>query len=157
MKTFSTGILLGLFGAVAVSVSFAAQWPTWVMFVAWVSFYIFGKTIITSLKAFLQIALGIIMGLSIQLTGMFLSNYFGGLGLPVAVFLFIGSLAYISKIKLLSNIPAWFLGLIIFFGVHPEPEIITLVSLFIPIAAGFVFAFLNDKAMARVSLRTMQS
>lgn len=150
MKTFSTGILFGLFGAVAVSVSFAAQWPTWVMFVAWVSFYIFGKTIKSSLLAFAQIVLGIIMGLLIQLSGIYLSGYIGAFGLPVAVFFFIGSIAYISKIKTLNNIPAWFLGLIIFFGVHPAIAPAPLLKLLVPIIAGFVFAWLNNTAVHRV-------
>jgi hypothetical protein len=41
MKTFSIGIVLGLVGAVAVAISFALQWPTWVMFVTCVSYYLF--------------------------------------------------------------------------------------------------------------------
>lgn len=153
MKTFSTGILFGLFGAVAVSVSFAAQWPTWVMFVAWVSYYIFGKSIKTSLYAFLQIALGITMGIGMQLTGMFLGKYIGAFGLPIAVFFFIGSLAYITKIKALSTIPAWFLGLIIFFGAHPDIAPVPLLKLFVPILAGFIFAWANDNAVHRVAHR----
>ncbi|MDI1305070.1 MAG: DUF1097 family protein, partial [bacterium] len=87
MKTFQTAILFGLFGAVAVSISFAAQWPTWVMFIAWVSYYIFGRTIKNSAFAFIQIILGILMGAMIQLTGIFLGSYFGAFGLPVSIFL----------------------------------------------------------------------
>lgn len=152
MKTLSTGVLFGLFGAVAVSVSFAAQWPTWVMFIAWVSYYIFGKSIKTSAGAFLQIILGISMGVLIQTSGIFLSSYLGLFGLPIAVFFFIGSLAFISKVKMLSNIPAWFLGLIVFFGIHPEIAPIPLLSIIIPLVAGFIFAWLNDLAVHRPML-----
>lgn len=147
MKTLSTGVLFGLFGAVAVSVSFAAQWPTWVLFIAWVSYYIFGKSVKTSAVAFLQIILGISMGVSIQASGIFLSSYFGSFGLPIAVFFFIGSLSFISKVKMLSNIPAWFLGLIVFFGIHPEIAPIPLLSIIITLVAGFIFAWLNDLAV----------
>lgn len=150
MKTFKTAILFGLFGAVAVSISFAAHWPTWVMFIAWVSYYIFGRNIKSSLFAFIQIVLGLLMGAMIQLTGLFLSNYFGPLGLPVSIFIFIGSLAYISKIKILSSIPSWFLGLIVFFGIHPKIELLTLLELLIPIIFGFLFAFLNDTAVHKI-------
>lgn len=58
MKTFLIGIILGLFGAFAVALAFGLQWPTWVMFIAWVSYYIFGKTLKTSLLTFVQIIFG---------------------------------------------------------------------------------------------------
>ena len=154
MKTFSIGLILGLFGAVAVAISFALQWPTWVMFVAWVSYYLFGKTLKTSLPVFVQIALGIVMGVLIQATGKWLSEHIGAFGLPVAVFFFIGSLAYISQLKKLNSIPSWFLGLIIFFGVHPPVAPVPIIELFIPIIAGFLFAWLNDSAIQRVIRRT---
>lgn len=150
MKTFQTAIIFGLFGAVAVSISFAAQWPTWVMFIAWVSYYIFGKNIKNSAFVFIQIILGILMGAMIQLTGIFLGSYLGAIGLPVSIFIFIGSLAYISKIKSLSTIPAWFLGLIVFFGVHPKLEPFSLLELGIPLVFGFIFAFLNDTAVHKI-------
>ncbi|MDX6183943.1 DUF1097 domain-containing protein [Flavobacterium sp. Fl-77] len=150
MKTFLTAIIFGLFGAVAVSISFAAQWPTWVMFIAWVSFYIFGKNIKTSFFAFIQIILGITMGVMIELTGFFLGSYLGVFGLPLSIFLFIGSLAYLSTIKSLSNIPAWFLGLIVFFGIHPKLEPLPILGLTVPLIFGFVFAFLNNAAVDKI-------
>jgi hypothetical protein len=150
MKTFQTAVLFGLFGAVAVSISFAAQWPTWVMFIAWVSYYIFGRNIKNSAFALLQIILGIAMGAMIQFVGMFLGGYLGAFGLPISIFIFIGSLAYLSKIKGLSSIPAWFLGLIVFFGIHPKLEPLSLLELVIPLLFGFVFAFLNDTAVHKV-------
>jgi hypothetical protein len=150
MKTFQTAILFGLFGAVAVSISFAAQWPTWVMFIAWVSYYIFGRNIKNSASALIQIILGIAMGALIQVVGMFLGSYLGAFGLPISIFIFIGSLAYVSKIKGLSSIPAWFLGLIVFFGIHPKLEPVSLLELAIPLLFGFVFAFLNDTAVQKI-------
>jgi hypothetical protein len=150
MKTFSMALVLGIFGAAAVALSFTLQWPTWVMFVAWVSYYLFGKSLRTSLLPFVQIVLGMLMGLFIQLSGKGLSSFAGAWGLPVAVFFFIGSLAYISRLTKLNNIPAWFLGLIIFFGVHPPVAFIPMASLLIPITAGFLFAWLNDTAVQKL-------
>ena len=150
MKTLTIAIIFGLFGAVAVSISFAMQWPTWVMFISWVSFYIFGKTVPSSIRAFIQILMGIVMGACIQVTGGLLSSFIGGLGLPVAVFFFIGSLAFFARTKTFNNIPAWFLGLIVLFGAHPHLEPMPMAQLVIPIIAGFVFAWLNDTAVERV-------
>lgn len=151
MKTLINAIILGLFGAIAVTISFLLQWPTWVMFLAWVSYYLFGKSIKTSIPILIQIILGIIMGVSIQLTAGLLTRFVGGIGFQIAVFIFIGSLAYLSKIKGLNSIPAWFVGLIILFGIHPEVEFIPIFNLLIPIIAGFLFAWLNDSALKIVS------
>jgi hypothetical protein len=150
MKTLPTAIAFGLFGAIAVTVSFSLQWPTWVMFIAWVSFYLFGKSLQTSLKAFIQIVLGMIMAVLIQLTAGALTQYLGPVGFPVAVFLYIGSLAYFARTRNLNNIPAWFLGLIILFGVHPKPEVPEVSQILIPITAGFVFAWLNNLVVERL-------
>lgn len=147
MQTLKTAIILGLFGAGAVSVSMALKWPTWVLFLAWVSYYLFGKSFKTSIPIFCQIILGILMGVAIQLSTQLLSTFIGAIGFQVAVFLFIGSLAYLSKIKPLGNIPAWFIGLIILFGVHPKLEFIPIISLLLPIIAGFAFAWLNDTTL----------
>ncbi|MES3018783.1 MAG: DUF1097 domain-containing protein [Bacteroidota bacterium] len=150
MKTFIVAIIFGLFGAVAVSISFAMAWPTWVMFIAWVSYYLFGKTVLSSLKAFMQIGLGILMGVLIQITGGALGKEIGALGFPIAVFFFIGSLAYFARTKTLNNIPAWFLGLIVVFGVHPPLTPLPILQLAIPLFFGFLFAWLNDSAVEKV-------
>ena len=150
MKTLLIAAIFGIFGAVAVSVSFAAHWPTWVMFIAWVSYYIFGKTWRSSVISFVQILLGVSMGLLIQLTTAFLRNLTGNLSLPVSVFFFIGSMPYIMKVKTFNNIPAWFLGLIVFFGIHPPIAPEALMELLAPIAGGFILAGLNDTAVEKV-------
>jgi hypothetical protein len=121
------------------------------MFVAWVSFYIFGKTLQGSLWAFLQIALGICMGVAMQVTAELLNPVLGDFGFPVSVFLYIGSLAYIARTRKLNNIPAWFLGLIILFGVHPSLEPIAVAELLIPIISGFIFASLNNIVVEKIN------
>ena len=150
MKTLLIAAIFGIFAAVAVSVSFAAHWPTWVMFIAWVSYYIFGKTWKSSAVSFIQILLGIFMGLLIQVTAALSRKLIGNLSLPVSVFFFTGSMPYITKLKTFNNIPAWFLGLIVFFGVHPPMTAVALMELLIPIAAGFILAWLNDAAVEKV-------
>lgn len=151
MKTFINAIILGLFGAVAVTISFLFQWQTWVLFLAWVSYYLFGKSIKSSIPILIQIILGIIMGIAIQTSSKIFVDWFGSIGFQLAVFLFIGSLAFLTKIKGLNNIPAWFIGLIILFGAHPKIEIESLFILLITIVAGFTFAWLNDTSLKIVS------
>ncbi len=142
---------MGLCGALAVFISFSMGWATWVMFLAWVSYYLFGKSIKVYPLSFLQIILGIVMGVLIQSLASVLAPAIGALGFPLTVFVLIGSLAYAAKIKGLNNIPAWFLGLIIFFGVHPELQIIPILGLLVPIIAGVVFAVINDTGLKYIN------
>lgn len=142
---------MGLCGALAVFISFSMGWATWVMFLAWVSYYLFGKSIKVYPLSFLQIILGIALAVLIQSLSGLLVPTIGALGFPLTVFVLIGSLAYISKINGLNNIPAWFLGLIIFFGVHPELQIIPVLSLLVPILSGVVFALLNDTGLKYIN------
>ncbi|MDD4994010.1 MAG: DUF1097 domain-containing protein [Paludibacter sp.] len=148
MKTLSTALIMGFFGALAVFVSVSLQFPTWILFIAWVSYYLFGKSLKTSVISLIPIAFGVFMGVAIQFIAKGLSEIVGQLGFPLVVFVFIGSLAYLSKVEIFSNIPAWFIGLIIFFGAHPPMESLPILILFIPVIAGVLFAFLNDSAVS---------
>lgn len=151
MHTFFVSLIMGLFGAIAVTTSSHFSWPTWVMFIAWVSYYLFGKSLKTAKMSFIQILCGILMGIAMQTTAGFLAGTLGSLSFPVTVFFFIGALAYITKIKNLNNIPAWFIGLIVFFGVHPQIDLLPILSLLPPIVAGFTFAHLNSLAINKIA------
>lgn len=150
MNTLFVSLIMGAFGAIAVATSSFLSWPTWVMFIAWVSYYVFGRSLKTTKVSFIQIICGILMGISMQVTAGFLTGILGNLGFPAAVFLFIGSLTYITKIKILNNIPAWFIGLIIFFGIHPQIAPLAILALLPPIVAGFTFAYLNDSTIKKL-------
>ncbi len=96
------------------------------------------------------------MGILIQLLGKTLGSHLGSVGFPLSVFLFIGALSYLSKSKFLNNIPAWFIGLIIFFGVHPSIEFKPILSLFVPIIAGLGFAYINDSTLNLLSKKNIK-
>ena len=59
MKTLAFGLLMGLFGAIAVFVSITLGWKVWVLFLAWVCFYIYGKKTLKLFSIYIQIILGI--------------------------------------------------------------------------------------------------
>ncbi|MCE7054258.1 DUF1097 domain-containing protein [Algoriphagus sp. AGSA1] len=151
MKTLSTSLSMGALGALAVFISFSLQWITWVLFIAWVSYYIFGMSIKTSAKALLNISAGFIMGIIISTVANGLPEQLGRFTLPIAVFICISFLPYLSKNKVLNNIPAWFLGLIVFFGVHPPLAIQPILTIFSSLIAGFVFALLNHTTTNLIS------
>lgn len=154
MKTFIFGSLMGIFGAFAVFLSITIGWPSWVLFMAWVCFYLFGKSIKKSLNIYLQIVLGIGLGVLIESLGGYFSVYIGIWGMYMAIFLLIGSLAFITKIKALGDIAAWFIGLIVFFGVGPDIEILPITKmLLLPLIAGFVFAYVLDTIVTNLVFR----
>lgn len=148
MRTLSMAIILGLFGAIAVYVSNEMEWPTWVLFITWVSYYLFGKSPRALIWPFIQIMMGIAMGVLIRLSVQWLGNT--AWSMPLAVFFFIGSLAYFGRYTKLNNIPAWFLGLIVFFGAHPPLDFSSIISLLVPLTAGLLFAWLNDSVLQKL-------
>jgi small-conductance mechanosensitive channel len=150
MKTLASGAAMGLFGAAAVLLSHVLEWPGWVLFIAWVSFYLFGKSVKRSIAIYLQIALGIVLGVLIRTTGTVFAEAMGLFGLPLSVFLFIGLLAFVTKIKGLTDVAAWFIGLIVFFGTHPPLEFTSITRLLLPLAAGFTFGWLLETVTRRV-------
>ncbi|MCG1037058.1 DUF1097 domain-containing protein [Polaribacter sargassicola] len=150
MKQFLSAITMAILGALAVFLSTLFNLPTWALFLSWLSYYLFGKTLKSALYTLIPITAGIIMAIITQTLGDFLGKYFGFIGFPIAVFICITLLNYLAQIKLLSNISAWFVGLIIFFGIHPTIEFKEILNIFIPIFIGLLFAFLNDTTTIRI-------
>ncbi|MBW8244889.1 DUF1097 domain-containing protein [Muricauda oceani] len=146
MKTLITGLSMGLLGALAVFVTFSLQWPTWVLFIAWVSYYLFGMSIKASLHTLLNMTAGFLLGILMATLTHMLEQGLGRFAMPTVVLVCISLLPYLSKIRYLENIPAWFLGLIVYFGVHPPLEARPVLNIFAAIIAGFVFAFVNHRA-----------
>lgn len=145
---------MGLCGALAVFLSISVGWPGWVLFMAWVSFYLFGKSLKKSLNIYLQITLGIGLGILIETFGKLFSESIGMWGLYLAIFLLIGSLAFFTRIKGLRDIAAWFIGLIVFFGVAPHIEILRIAKmLLLPLAAGFLFGYVLDAIVTKYVFR----
>lgn len=150
MKTLKFGLLMGFFGAIAVYVSITFGWKAWVLFLAWVCFYIYEKNTLKLINVYLQIVLGIFLSILIELLGNFLINIFGEIGLYISIFLLISSLAFLVKIKGLNDLTAWFFGLIVFFGIEPKIHIYDIFHLLlIPLALGFALGYLVDKIVSK--------
>ena len=145
MKTTIFGALMGLFGGLAVFLSISLNWQGWVLFLAWVCFYLYGKSNKKSMNVYLQILLGIVLSILIEFVGGFLTGIIGEMGLYLSIFFFIGSLAFLIKIKGLQDLTAWFIGLVVFFGVEPELTLLDIAhQLLVPLATGFAFGIVVD-------------
>ena len=97
------------------------------------------------LNIYLQIVLGIVMGILINLLSGYLSEIIGTPGIYIAVYLLVGALAFLIRIRGLHDLTAWFFGFVIFAGEAPGLSPLSIISkLLIPIAVGFVLGYLVD-------------
>ena len=144
MRTLLMAISTGLLGAIALALCSYLHWPAWVLFIAWVSYHLYGRSWRISIQVFFVIILGFILGFLIRCTSDWLMKSIGVIGLPIAGFFFIGALPYIARIRSLASIAAWFIGLALFFGTPQPIEPERLPGLFLPLIFGFTFAWVTD-------------
>ncbi len=151
MKTLLHVIINGFIGALAVLLSFSLHLPAWIVFLAWVSYYVLAKNPLAAGLLYVQMLLGIGLGAFLQLGGGYVNELMGMDGSaghfgpsPVVVFFVIGGLSLVTHLKVLNNLPAYFLGMIVFFGAHRPISSTLLLELGIPMLVGLVFAWVNS-------------
>ncbi|WP_415405789.1 DUF1097 domain-containing protein [Sulfurovum sp. CS9] len=143
MITFALATTLGVVAAISVFISSSLALPTWVLFIAWTSYYLFEANLKSASIVLVQQILGIFIAIVIQYGGTRLSHPLGELGFPLMVFVVMTAIFYISKLKYINNIPAYFLGMIVWFGSQTEPNLKTIIVLSLTLIAGYFFAWLN--------------
>lgn len=151
MKQFIQSLAMGSLGSLAVFISFLFNLPTWVLFLGWVCYYLFDSDIKSILLTILQICLGIFVAILIQNFGTQLSLKIGNIGLYFSVFIIIGLLFNITRLEYLNNLPAYFIGMIIWFGSNELPNIKTYSLLSITVFIGYVFAITNSYASQQLT------
>ncbi|GLB54086.1 hypothetical protein NBRC110019_31270 [Neptunitalea chrysea] len=153
MTNLKQALSLGCTGALAIFIASYFTLPPWVLFIAWVSYHLFGTNLKTASTILIQQFFGILIGMFIQYTGIWSSEFIGALGFPVAVFIAMIGIFYISKMKRLNTVPAYFLGLITWFSSGSEISILSLLILVISLIVGYAIAsldtFLNQKLAAK--------
>ncbi len=157
MNSFKQALTLGLVGAIAVFTTSYFQLPTWVLFMAWVSYYLFGTKPKSALLIFTQQILGILIAMIIQYFGVKLSSSLGEFGFPLVVFIVMIGVFYISKLKHLNNIPAYFLGMIVWFGANAPHSINLFLILGITLIVGYIFAWINVEISEKIELKSQEN
>lgn len=150
MKSLKQALTMGFTGAIAVLTASYFGLPTWVLFMAWVSYYLFGTKTKTAFLILIQQVFGILIAMTIQYLGAFLSETLGVFGFSIVVFIVMIGVFYISKLKYLNNIPAYFLGMIVWFGSNSEIDINILSLLGITLLSGYAFAWINVSISERI-------
>ncbi|WP_034044920.1 DUF1097 domain-containing protein [Wocania ichthyoenteri] len=154
MKSLKQAFTMGLTGAIAVFIASYFGLPTWVLFMAWVSYYLFGTKTKTAFIILIQQIFGILIAMVIQYLGTYLSEISASFGFPIIVFLVMIGVFYISKLKYLNNIPAYFLGMIIWFGSNSKIDINILSLLGITLFTGYTFAWINVTINEQIESKT---
>jgi len=153
MTNLKQALSLGCTGALAIFIAFYFALPPWVLFIAWVSYHLFGTNLKTAFTILIQQLFGILIAMLIQYTGAWLSAFIGAFGFPLAVFIAMIGVFYISKLKRLNTIPAYFLGLITWFSSGFEIAVQSLFILILSLVLGYCIAaldtFLHNKLAAK--------
>lgn len=150
MESLKQALTMGLTGAVAVFTASLFGLPTWVLFMAWVSYYLFGTKIKTALLILVQQVFGVLIAMIIQYLGTYFSGTLGSLGFPIIVFIVMIGVFYISKLKYLNTIPAYFLGMIVWFSSKTQIDINMFLVLIATLFFGYVFAWINVSISERI-------
>jgi hypothetical protein len=154
MESLKQALTMGLTGAITVFTASFFGLPTWVLFMAWVSYYLFGTKTKTALLILVQQVFGILIAMIIQYFGTYFSEIIGSLGFPLIVFTVMIGVFYISKLKYLNTIPAYFLGMIVWFGSEAQIDINLFLLLIITLLSGYIFAWINVSISERIESKS---
>ncbi|HYH15840.1 MAG TPA: DUF1097 domain-containing protein [Flavisolibacter sp.] len=147
----------GTLAALAVFIAGQTASPVWVIFISWLSYYLFGKSIKAALNTYVLILLGMALAMMIVSANHVLMPILGTKAIFIVVFVLIGSLTFIEGCKWFGNLAAYFMGLIIFFGTQKEVDIMTFIDLSIPLLTGLTIAWLAITLRTKVAARPKPS
>ncbi len=141
--------------ALATYLTFSTKMPTWVLFLAWTSYFLLGGNIKSCVLTFIQQVLGILIAIVIIYCGNSLAQSLGSLWFHCSVTVIMFGVFYLSKLRVLNNLSAYFLGMIVWFGLGVNPTLGEIfeasISLLIGYSFGFTNEFLNNKTAKRFS------
>lgn len=152
MKSSLLALALGLLASSATLFTFSANLPTWVLFLGWTSYFLLSKNIRSSLLIYIQQLLGILLAILIISLGDFLVEKFGAIWFHCSVAIILTAVFYVTKLKTLNVLPAYFLGMIVWFGLQTNPTLVEIAKAGGTLFAGFVFAWINDKLNKRIMI-----
>lgn len=127
--------------------------PAWAMFMGWVTYYTRGHSGRDGLVNYACLALGICLGFVAVMAVGTLAPNFGTLALPVVVLIVATLVVSLRAVPLLSNIPAYFLGLVTVFAAHVQPTLYAFAELGSAGAIGSFAAWLAARWQRRLATR----
>lgn len=137
--------ILAVMIGVAVLITLVYQLPTWILFIAWVSYSVFGKKMKDIFLSLSQLVFGSILAALILLIGGSLQNFIGIASIPIAITIVVFIFLFLDQyLKPFTNINAYFLGMIALFSMHPPLSWGVFWSTAFTILLGFLFGWGTD-------------
>jgi hypothetical protein len=136
--------------AVATS-SLALGFFPWAMFVGWVAWYTRPTSVRQGFATWLCLLGGLAFGALAVTALRTLTPGLGVFALSAVVFVVALSVVSMRNVRLVDNIPAWFLGLIAFFASHMEPGVISVAELGVTSAMGVGGGWLSMQLQRRLA------
>jgi len=143
MKSFLLALTLGILAGLASWFTFLTSLPTWVLFLAWTSYFLFGQNIKSTFLIFIQMLLGILLAIIIIYLGDFLEDNLGSQWFHCSVAIVLFATFYVTKLKVLNMLTAYFLGMVIWFASNTELNWKEIFKVAIVLIIGLLFGWLN--------------
>jgi len=137
-------------GASAISLSLAL--PVWAMFIGWIAFYTRGLSVRSTIENLACVGTGLLLGLVATLTLQALSGTTGpAWALPLVVFVVAIVVVSLRGLPVMSNLLAYFLGLVAWFAAHLEPSFESVGKLLGAGALGSTAGWISHTVSTRLS------
>jgi hypothetical protein len=148
IKQLPHALVVGIVAAFAIFTSNQLTIPAWVIFVGWVSYFVFVTNIKESFLCFFHLVVGLFLAASVMICAKYLNVHFPNIALLIIVFVLAASLTFFESFKHFNNIPAYYIGMIVLFASAKPPILSVLFELSYTIAIGIFLGFLTVSVRA---------
>lgn len=125
--------------------------PAWAMFMGWVAYYTRGHSGRDGMVNYACLTLGIGLGLIAMIAVGALAPSFSTFALPIVVLVVATLVVSLRAVPVLSNIPAYFLGLVTVFAAHVQPTLYAMAELGLAGAIGSFAAWFASRWQQRLA------
>lgn len=134
--------------AAAAWTSVAFGLPVWAMFIGWVAYFTRGHSLRDGVANLACVVAGVALAILAALSLGVLQPTLGSLALPLVVFVVAMLVVALRAVPVMSNLLAYFLGLVAFFAAHLPPTLGTLLHLAAAAALGAAAAWVSTRLQA---------
>ncbi|HEX8469774.1 MAG TPA: DUF1097 domain-containing protein [Brevundimonas sp.] len=148
----AVGGIAAVTASAAATSSLALGFFPWAMFVGWVAWYTRPTSARQGVATWLCLLGGLAFGALAVMALRTLTPSLGIFALSAVVFVVALTVVSMRNLRLVDNIPAWFLGLIAFFASHMEPGVISVAELGATSAMGVGGGWLSMQLQRRLAV-----
>lgn len=151
MQRLVNGMTTGVVAGASIWMCTYFSLLAWVLFLAWLGYFLHGATLRAGVRMLLSIIAGIIIASTIVLVGAALAPAFGVMAIPLTVAAATGSITLLEGHPPFDSIPAYYMGMVAFFAAGARPEFSTTIALVVPATLGVIcgWAYVRARSIGR--------